>query len=106
MALSRTQTDPPPEDDHLLGAAEEGRRMRKLRLLVDLTALVLRDRPLSPADAEIVVEHVRERVLQLFPDKGDAFDLIYRPRFRRLIEERFGAGKSDEGRMTSDEQER
>lgn len=78
--------------------------MRKLRLLVDLATLVLRDRPLSRGDAEAVVEHVRERVLRLFPDKGDTFDLIYRPRFRRLIEERFGPS-SDRGRATSDGQE-
>ena len=65
--------------------------MRKLRLLVDLTVLALRGQPLSRAEAEAVVEHARHQALHMFPDKGDAFDLIYRPRFRRLIEERFGS---------------
>jgi hypothetical protein len=69
---------------------DEQRRMRKLRLLVDLTAALLRDRPVSRHEAESVVEHLRIQVLRLFPGKGDVFDLIYRPRFRRLIDERFG----------------
>lgn len=72
--------------------------MRRLRLLVDLTAAVIRHRPLSRSEAEQAVEHLRIEVLALFPDKEGAFDLIYRPRFRRLIEERFGPfGKTDWG---------
>lgn len=66
--------------------------MRRLRLLVDLTATVIRTRPLSRHEAEQAVEHLRARALELFPDKGDVFDLIYRARFRRLIESRFGPG--------------
>jgi hypothetical protein len=72
--------------------AEEERRIRRLRLLVDLTATVIRRRPLSRREAEQAVEHLRERVTELFPDKGEVFDLIYRARFRRLIDERFGTG--------------
>ncbi len=70
--------------------AEEGRRMRRLRLLVDLATVVVRERPLSRDEALQVVEHLRDHVVSLFPDKGEVFDLIYRPRFGRLIDERFG----------------
>ena len=69
---------------------EEDRRLRRLRVLVDTAAVVLRHRPLSRSEAELLVADVRERALTLFPDKGATFDLIYGPRFRRLIEERFG----------------
>jgi hypothetical protein len=58
--------------------------------MVDVTSLILRDRPLSREEAEQAVENLRGEVLTLFPDKGHVFDLIYRPRFARLIAERFG----------------
>ena len=68
--------------------------MRRLRVIVDLTAAIIRHRPLSRAEAELAVENLREQVLALFPDKGDVFDLIYRARFGRLIAQRFeGEGK-------------
>jgi hypothetical protein len=69
---------------------EEERRLRRVRLLVDLTAAVIRSRPLLRGEAEQAVDQLRDRVLELFPDKGAVFDLVYRARFRRLIESRFG----------------
>jgi hypothetical protein len=74
---------------------EEQRRMRQLRVMVDLTAAIIRHRPLSREEAEMAVENLREQVLALFPDKGHVFDLIYRARFGRLIAERFGGGAKD-----------
>ncbi len=70
---------------------QEERRVRQLRLLVDMTAAIIRTRPLSRAEAEEAVAQLRWRALALFPDKGATFDLIYQPRFSRLIDERFGA---------------
>ena len=67
--------------------------MRRLKLLVDLATVFLRHHPLSRSEAYQAIEELRARVINLFPDKGDAFDLIYRPRFRRLIEDRFGPGR-------------
>lgn len=73
---------------------EEERRVRQLRLLVAMTTAVLKTRPLSVQEAEQVVDELRRRVLALFPDKGPVFDLIYPPRFRRIIRERMEADKS------------
>lgn len=39
-----------------------------------------------------MVADVRGLALCLFPGKELAFDLIYLPRFRRLLTERFGEG--------------
>jgi len=64
--------------------------MRRLQFLVDTAAIVVGTRSLSRAEATAAVDVLREHVLRLFPDKGDTFDLIYGPRFRRLIDERFG----------------
>lgn len=80
----------PAGDRNEASLADEERRLRRLRLLVDLSSTVIRAHPLTRAEAEQVVEHLRRQALSLFPDKGDTFDLLYRPRFRRLIESRFG----------------
>ena len=67
--------------------AEERRRLRRLRTLVDLTAnLIAQTRP-TRMEAEALVRRTRERALALFPDKGGTFDLILAPRFARLIDE-------------------
>ena len=42
---------------------------------------------MSRADAEALVATIRERILNLFPDGEETYELIYAPRFRRLIDE-------------------
>ena len=69
---------------------EEEQRMRRLRGLVDRAAARLRDRPLSENEAWCLIRETRARVLALFPDKGEVFDLVHAPRFRRLLEENPG----------------
>ncbi len=68
--------------------AEEQRKMRLLRIIVDLTAAVLRQGNLTTPEAIDLIQATRKRVLELFPGKEDAYDLIYRPRFERIIQER------------------
>jgi hypothetical protein len=43
----------------------------------------------TKTQAEKIVENIRSQALQLFPGKELAFNLIYRPRFRRTITETF-----------------
>jgi hypothetical protein len=66
---------------------EEQRRMRYLRVLVDFTAGVIVQGGISRVEAERMVVATRRKVLQLFPGKDETFDIIYRRRFERLIEE-------------------
>ena len=84
----RIMRELPADDDGLIG---EQFRMDRLRFLVDTAAAVIRTRALSRGDATAVVEVLRDQVMRLFPDKGGTFDLIYRARFQRLIDQRFGA---------------
>jgi hypothetical protein len=42
------------------------------------------------AEAEALVAATRRRALELFPGKGDTFDLVLAPRFARLIGEFVG----------------
>ncbi|MBW2057924.1 MAG: hypothetical protein JRH07_05290 [Deltaproteobacteria bacterium] len=70
--------------------AEENRRIRRLRFLVDFWLQFIMQADLSLDEALRIVEHVKDHACFLFPGKGETFELIYRPRFMRIIEERFG----------------
>ena len=69
--------------------AEEDRRIRRLRFLVDFWLQFIMQADLSPDEASQVVEHVKAHACQLFPGKEEAFELIYRPRFMRIIGEKY-----------------
>ncbi len=70
---------------------DEQRRLRRLRLLVDVTAQVIaEDENLTLCEAIRLVEAARTAAARLFPDKGDTFDLVIRPRLERILHERFG----------------
>lgn len=67
---------------------DEQIRMTRLRVLVDVTVQLLAQAPLSREDTLQVIDYVRERVLELCPGKGHVFDLVLRPRFLRILNER------------------
>jgi hypothetical protein len=69
---------------------EEERRLRRLRLLVDVTAQVLaEDHNLTFCEALRLIEAARTASMRLFPDKEQTFDLVIRPRLERIVLERF-----------------
>ena len=66
---------------------DEAIRVRRVRLLVDLTSsLIMQTRP-TRQEAETLVAAARARALELFPGREETFDLLYARRFGRLIEE-------------------
>ena len=67
---------------------EEQRNMRLLKTIVDLTSAVLQQGDLTIPEAIDLIRATKKRVLQLFPGKEEAYDLIYRPRFEHIIQER------------------
>jgi len=75
---------------------EENRRLRYLRFLVDFSILSIQQDDLLREEAQELVEDVKRAACGLFPGKEETFELIYRPRFNRVIHERFGL--SSEGR--------
>ena len=68
---------------------EENRKVRRLQVVVDLVMNVIGQSDLSVEEALELVASTRQFALQLFPDKASTYDLIYQPRFRRLLAERF-----------------
>ncbi len=66
--------------------AEEERRLKIVRFLVDLTlARLQQDEDLTHLAALALVERTRDVILTLFPNKEHAYELIYRPRFERAL---------------------
>lgn len=70
---------------------EENRKIRYLKFLVDFSILSIQQDELSLEEAVDLVEDVKRVACGLFPGKEEVFELIYRPRFNRAIEERYGA---------------
>ncbi len=70
--------------------AEEARRLRRLQLMMSMVMSVISQDPdLTVEEAAEMAANARRAALSMFPDKALAYDLIYRPRLQRLINERF-----------------
>lgn len=68
---------------------EENKRIRHLRRLVDFSLALIAQSSMSFDEAHRLVHAVRQQAMMLFPGKEETFDLVYTPRFRRLIAEKF-----------------
>jgi hypothetical protein len=79
---SQTQTEAEKE--------AERRKLRRLQLMIDMVLSVLSQDPdLTRAEAADMVANCKAAALAMFPDKELAFELIYRPRLERVVNERF-----------------
>ena len=67
--------------------ADESRRARKVRQLVDIATALIVQSNMTDRDAEILVREVRARILGLFPEGVETYEVIYAQRFKRLISE-------------------
>ena len=79
-------TPPTPEE-----IQEENKKIRRLRFMVNLTLSLIYQSNMTREEA---LEHfikVKKYALRLFPGKEQAFELIYAPRFKRLIIAKYGA---------------
>ena len=56
---------------------------------MDVAVTLLWKVNLTLEEAQDVIHHAKHTALQLFPDKEDTFDLIYGPRFRRVLVEKY-----------------
>ncbi|OGW59448.1 MAG: hypothetical protein A2V83_05725 [Nitrospirae bacterium RBG_16_64_22] len=66
---------------------DENRRVRAAQIIVSFAMLKLKTLRLTEGEADEMIEGARARVLQMFPEGGSTFDLIYRPRLERLRNE-------------------
>jgi len=71
-------------------AVEELRRLRRIQLMMNLVMQVIAQDPkLTVEEASQMVADARTAALAMFPGKELAYDLLYRPRFQRLMRKRF-----------------
>jgi hypothetical protein len=64
---------------------DESRRIRRLRILVQLTVDTIAEGGLTAEEASSMIAATRRVALEMFPGKERAFDLIYRPQFQRVM---------------------
>ena len=68
---------------------DEEKKLRRLRFIVDFALEFIRTQDINHDNAITIVEGVRKHTLKLFPGKEEAFDIIYAPRFKRVLNESF-----------------
>jgi hypothetical protein len=82
---STTEADP-----RTVSEMEETRLLRRLQMMMNLVMqTIAQDGSLSIDDASQMIADARTAALAMFPGKELAYDLIWRPRFQRLMRERF-----------------
>ncbi len=68
---------------------EENKKIRRLRFIVDFAIEFIRTHDLTHEHALAIVEGVKNHTLKLFPGKEEAFDIIYAPKFKRILNDKF-----------------
>jgi hypothetical protein len=69
---------------------DEAKRLRRLQVMMSMVMSVIgQDPDLTLEEAAEMAANARRAALSMFPDKELAYDLIYRPRLQRLMNERF-----------------
>lgn len=70
--------------------AEEQKLLRRLQMMMNMTMQVIaQDGSLTIDEAAQMIGDSRKAALAMFPGKELAYDLIWKPRFQRLMRERF-----------------
>lgn len=71
-------------------AQEEAKLIRRLQIMMNMVmGVIAQDNTLTYDEAATMVADARTAALAMFPGKELAYDLIWRPRFQRLMRERF-----------------
>jgi hypothetical protein len=70
--------------------AEEQKLIRRMQMMMSMVMEVIaQDGSLTVDDAAQMIADSRKAALAMFPGKDLAYDLIWKPRFQRLMRERF-----------------
>ena len=69
---------------------EEARKIRRLQVMMGMVMSVIGQDPnLTVEEASELAAGAKRAALAMFPDKELAFDLLYKPRLQRLMNERY-----------------
>jgi len=90
MELVPTPETAAPEEMSPEERAHEDKLIRRLQMMMNLVMqTIAQDSSLSIDEAAQMIGDSRKAALAMFPGKELAYDLIWRPRFQRLMRERF-----------------
>ncbi len=64
--------------------ADPRERMRDIQRMVDRVCVLILSSDLPAIDIEIEKGKVRERCLELYPDREQLYEMVYESRFQRL----------------------
>jgi hypothetical protein len=68
----------------------ETRNIRRLQLMISMVMSVIsQDQNLTVEEAAELAAGAKRAALAMFPDKELAYDILYKPRLQRLMNERF-----------------
>ena len=77
-------------NENLSEKQEEARKIRRLQVMIGMVMSVISQDPnLTLEEASELVAGAKRAALAMFPDKELAYDLLYKPRLQRLMNERF-----------------
>ncbi len=89
MEVQRTEPTGDDHKEHNEGM-DEARRLRRLQVMMSMVMSVISQDPnLTLEEAAEMAANARRAALTMFPDKELAYDILYRPRLQRLMNERF-----------------
>lgn len=86
----RLNTATPPTADTTANPDEERKLLRRLQMMMTMVQQVIaQDGSLTVDEASRMIAESRNAALAMFPGKELAYDLLWKPRFQRLMIERF-----------------
>jgi len=69
---------------------DESRKLRRLQMMISMVMSVISQDPnLTVEEAADMAANARRAALAMFPGKELAYDILYKPRLQRLMNERF-----------------
>ena len=83
-----TNTNLPETNTH--DAVQEQKLIRRMQMMMNMVMQVIaQDGSLTIDEASQMIADAKKAALAMFPDKELAYEIIWRPRFQRLLRERF-----------------
>lgn len=75
---------------YLTEREQEARNIRRLQVMMSMVMSVIgQDRDLTLEEASELAAGAKRAALAMFPDKELAYDILYKPRLQRLMNERY-----------------
>ena len=90
MQTNSDPSQPESNTDSNHDPVHEGKLIRRLQMMMNMVMQVIaQDGSLTIDEASQMIADSKKAALAMFPDKELAYEIIWRPRFQRLMRERF-----------------